>query len=156
MTVLPETLLGEIAGHARSTYPAECCGIVIADSEGNPRFVPIPNIAGTAGAQGTSQRNGRDGYVMDPKTLLGALSRAEEEGGSLRVIVHSHPDVGAYFSKEDRDIALGGGSEPLWPGVDYLVVSCRANGVDDARLFSWDASRSDFKEKQVPITSAFR
>ena len=151
MTVLPETLLGEIAGHARSTYPAECCGIVIADSEGNPRFVPIPNIAGTAGAQGTSKRNGSDGYVMDPKTLLRALSRAEEEGGSLRVIVHSHPDVGAYFSKEDRDMALGGGSEPLWPGLQYLVVSTRKAGVDDARLFTWDAGLGGFAEAQVPL-----
>ena len=156
MTALPGPVLREIAAHARATYPAECCGIVISDRDGKPSFLPIANIAGTAEAQGTSQRISRDGYVMDPKTLLRALSRAEEEGGSLRVIVHSHPDVGAYFSKEDRDIALGGGSEPLWPGVDYLVVSCRANGVDDARLYSWDASRSDFKEKQVPITSAFR
>ena len=155
MTRLPDSVLREIAAHARSTYPAECCGIVIADRDGKPRFVPIANIAGSAEAQGTSQRNGRDGYVMDPKALLGELSRAEEEGGSLRVIVHSHPDVGAYFSKEDREMALGGSDSPLWPGVDYLVVSCRANGVDDARLYSWDAEKSDFAEKQVPITSRF-
>ena len=156
MTALPEALLREIAIHARSTYPAECCGIVIADRGGNPRFVPIANIAGTADAEGTSRRTRRDGYVMDPKTLLGELSRAEEEGGFLRVIVHSHPDVGAYFSSEDREMALGGGTEPLWPGVEYLVVSCRETGVDDATLYCWDATRSDFQEKQVPITSAFR
>jgi adenylyltransferase/sulfurtransferase len=156
MTPLPDALLRQIAVHARSTYPAECCGIVIADRSGNPRFVPIANIAGTPDAQGTSRRTGRDGYVMDPKTLLGELSRAEEEGGLLRVIVHSHPDVGAYFSKEDREMALGGGTEPLWPGVEYLVVSCRENGVDDAKLYCWDPGRADFQEKQVPITSAFR
>jgi len=156
MTPLSDALLRQIAVHARSTYPAECCGIVIADRDGKPRFVPIANIAGTVDAQGTSRRTGRDGYVMDPKTLLGELSRAEEEGGLLRVIVHSHPDVGAYFSKEDRDMALGGGTEPLWPGVEYLVVSCRENGVDDAKLFCWDPARADFQEKQVPITSAFR
>jgi proteasome lid subunit RPN8/RPN11 len=156
VTPLPDGVLREIAAHAHSTYPAECCGIVISDRDGAPTFVPIVNIAGTAEAQGTSQRNGRDGYVMDPKALLAALSRAEEGGGALRVIVHSHPDVGAYFSKEDRDMALGGGTGPLWPGVDYLVVSCRRSGVDDARLYSWDEKRSDFDEKQVPITSAFR
>jgi len=93
---------------------------------------------------------------MDPKALLEVLASAEEAGGALVVIVHSHPDVGAYFSKEDRDMALGGGSEPLWPGVDYLVVSCRRGEVDGAKLFSWDAGRSDFREEQVPITSAFR
>jgi proteasome lid subunit RPN8/RPN11 len=156
MTPLPDALLRQIAVHARSTYPAECCGIVIADRGGNPRFVAIANIAGTADAQGTSRRTGRDGYVMDPKTLLGELSRADEDGGFLRVIVHSHPDVGAYFSNEDREMALGGGTEPLWPGVEYLVVSCRETGVDDAKLYSWDPTRADFQEKQVPITSAFR
>jgi len=156
MTGLPEAVLREIAAHARSTYPAECCGIVMSDRDGAPTFVPIANIAGTAEALGTSRRTGRDGYVMDPKALLSALSGAEEAGGSLRVIVHSHPDVGAYFSKEDRDMALGGGDFPLWPGVDYLVVSCRAGGVDDAKLYSWNENRADFDEKQVPITSAFR
>ena len=156
MTRLPGPVLREIAAHARSTYPAECCGIVICDRDGTPTFVPIANIAGTAGALGTSRRSGRDGYVMDPKALLAALSRAEEAGGALRVIVHSHPDVGAYFSKEDRDMALAGGDLPLWPGVDYLVVSCRAGEVDDAKLYAWNENRSDFDEKQVPITSGFR
>jgi len=156
VTRFPETVLREIAAHARSTYPAECCGVVVSDSNGAEEFVPIANIAGTAEARETSARTGRDGYVMDPKALLAALSRAEDAGGALRVIVHSHPDVGAYFSKEDRDMALGGGDAPLWPGVDYLVVSCRASGVDEAKLYSWDEKRSDFYEKQVPITSTFR
>jgi len=155
VTQLSDSVLREIAVHARSTYPAECCGIVISDRAGAQTFVSIANIAGTAQGRETSTRTGRDGYVMDPKALLAALSKAEEAGGALRVIVHSHPDVGAYFSKEDRDMALGGGDSPLWPGVDYLVVSCRASGVDDARLYSWDEKRSDFDEKQVPITSAF-
>lgn len=153
---LPAEVLRAIAAHANATYPAECCGIVVADRAGMPTFVPIANIAGTEEARATSRRTGRDGYVMDPKALLAALSTAEEEGGALRVIVHSHPDVGAYFSQEDRDMALGGGSEPLWPGIDYLVVSCRNGTVDDARLYSWDAARCDFREEEVPITSAFR
>ena len=88
---------------------------------------------------------------MDPRALLGALQEAERSGGALVVIVHSHPDVCAYFSKEDRDMALGGGAEPLWPGVQYLVISCRREGVDDARLFTWDAGRGDFSEEQVPV-----
>jgi proteasome lid subunit RPN8/RPN11 len=146
-----EPLMPAMAAHARSTYPAECCGVVLADGAGVPRFVPIPNVAGTDAAAETSTRTRRDGYVMDPRALLGALQEAERSGGALLVIVHSHPDVGAYFSKEDRDMALGGGAEPLWPGVQYLVISCRREGVDDARLFTWDAGRGDFSEEQVPV-----
>jgi adenylyltransferase/sulfurtransferase len=146
-------LMPAIAAHARSTYPAECCGLVLADAQGALRFVPIPNVAGTAAAAGSSSRTQRDGYVMDPGSLLGALQAAEEGGGSLAAIVHSHPDVGAYFSSEDKDMALGGGKEPLWPGVQYLVVSCRTRGVDDARLYTWDGALGDFAEEQLTLFS---
>jgi adenylyltransferase/sulfurtransferase len=146
-----QPLMPAIAAHARSTYPAECCGIILSDAGDMPRFVAIPNIAGTDAAKGNSTRTGRDGYVMEPHALLTALEQAERGGGTLAVIVHSHPDVGAYFSNEDREMALGGGAEPLWPGVQYLVISCRHSGVDDARLFTWDAARRDFLEEQVPV-----
>jgi proteasome lid subunit RPN8/RPN11 len=81
---------------------------------------------------------------MDPKALLSAMQE-----GELWAIVHSHPDVGTYFSKEDKDMALGGGEEPLWPGVRYLVVSVRAGRVDGARIYAWDSSRGDFAEEEV-------
>ena len=146
-----EPLMPSMAAHARSTYPAECCGLVLAEAAGAPRFVPIPNIAGTPAAAGNSARTGRDGYVMDPAALLEALEETERGGGRLAVIVHSHPDVGAYFSEEDREVALGGGGEPLWPGVQYLVISSRRSGVDAARLFTWDTRKGDFVEEQVPV-----
>jgi [CysO sulfur-carrier protein]-S-L-cysteine hydrolase len=146
-------LLAEIAAHARSTYPAECCGLVLADGEGRLRFLPIENVAGSPAAGGTSRRTVRDGYVMDPKALLAALAEVEQVGGHLAAIVHSHPDVGAYFSREDRDMALGGGTEPLWPGVQYLVISCKETGVDAARLYTWDGARADFAEEEVPVTT---
>jgi [CysO sulfur-carrier protein]-S-L-cysteine hydrolase len=145
-----QPLMSEMAAHARSTYPAECCGLVFA-SRGTLRFVPIPNVAGTRAAEGTSRRSRRDGYVMDPKALLASLAEAEQGGGRLAAIVHSHPDVGAYFSREDREMALGGGDEPLWPGVQYLVISCKDTGVDAARLYTWDPARIDFAEEQVPV-----
>ncbi|HEX9605355.1 MAG TPA: M67 family metallopeptidase [Myxococcales bacterium] len=146
-----QPLMAQIASHARSAYPAECCGLVVAARAGALRFVPIANIAGTEAAAGNSRRSRRDGYVMDPKALLAALTEAEEGGGGLAAIVHSHPDVGAYFSREDREMALGGGVEPLWPGVQYLVISCKETGVDAARLYTWDPARVDFAEEQVPV-----
>lgn len=142
----PPEVLAAIAAHARATWPAECCGLLLADAGGSLAFRTITNIAG---ASATSTRTKRDGYVMDPSELLGALEQADRAGGRLVAIVHSHPDVGAYFSREDRDMALGGGSEPLWPGVQYLVVSVRKGLVDDARLYTWEPARSDFNEEQI-------
>ena len=65
-----EPLMPSMAAHARSTYPAECCGLVVADAVGTPRFVPIPNIAGTPAAAGNSARTGRDGYVMEARSRV--------------------------------------------------------------------------------------
>ena len=141
--------LREIAAHLRACYPAEGCGLIFEDAGGALRFAPIANIAGSAEASSTSRRTGLDGYVMEPKALLTTLDAAEQAGGRLYAIVHSHPEVGAYFSKEDRDMALGGGDEPLWPGVRYLVVSVRAGSVDGARLYTWDAGRREFAREEV-------
>ena len=144
-------LLPAMLAEALARYPDEACGLILEGRGGALRFAAIPNIAGSAAASGTSARSGRDGYVMEPARLLAELSAAEEEGGCLRAIVHSHPDAGAYFSKEDRDMALGGGDAPLWPGVDYLVISCRAGVCDDARLYRWDAGQGDFGETQLRL-----
>jgi [CysO sulfur-carrier protein]-S-L-cysteine hydrolase len=153
--MIPDDVLGEIASHARATYPAECCGLLLADAAGALRFQPIANVAGTAQGTATSERSQRDGYVMDPKALLAALDASERAGGRLWGIVHSHPDVGAYFSSEDRRMALGDGEEPLWPGVRYLVVSVRANQVDEARLYTWEPARHDFRDEEVPLNTSF-
>ncbi len=142
--------LADIAAHMSACYPAEGCGLILADARGALSFRPIRNIAGSAEATATSARSLRDGYVMEPKALLAALDEAERAGGGLYAIAHSHPDVGAYFSREDRHMALGGGEEPLWPGVRYLVVSVRKGTVDGARLYTWDAGARDFSEEEVP------
>jgi proteasome lid subunit RPN8/RPN11 len=143
----------DIAAHARACYPGECCGFIFAEPDGAFRFVPIPNIAGTRAGEG--DRTVRDGYVMDPKSQLRALQESEDRGASLHTIVHSHPDVGAYFSREDRHMALGGETEPLWPGVRYLVVSVRKATVDGAKLYTWDAVHRDFREEDCPEISAY-
>jgi len=153
--MIPDHALEQIARHARDTYPAECCGLLLAGAGGEIRFQPIANVAGTKEGAVTSERTQRDGYVMEPKALLDALESTERAGGRLWAIVHSHPDVGAYFSSEDRRVALGGEDEPLWPGVRYLVVSVRAGRVDGARLYAWDASARDFLGEEVPAIARF-
>lgn len=138
--------LREIAAHARACYPQECCGLVLADAKGALHFVPIDNVAGESEA---SSRTKRDGYVMDSVQQFKAQRAAEEAGGHLAVIVHSHPDVGAYFSDEDKRKALAEPGLPWYPGVQYLVVSIRDGRVDEGRLYTWDDGRRDFFEVEV-------
>ncbi len=135
--------LADIAAHLRACFPAEGCGLVFTDG----RFVPITNVAGR---DPVSTRSIADGYVMDPKEHYLAMEAAERAGGSLYAIVHSHPEVGVYFSKEDQRQALTDDGEPLWPGVRYLVVSVRSGNVDGASFFTWDEKRRVFIEEKLP------
>lgn len=148
-----EPLLASIAAECTMRHPAEACGLVLSNGKGSLRFVAIPNIAGTSMGSVTSERAATDGFVMEPKALMRAIDSAESEGGALLAIVHSHPEVGAYFSSEDRKMALGGGTEPLWPGVDSVVVSVRAGPrgvfVDDAKVYHWNDESKDFEEAQI-------
>ena len=146
---LSNHLLDQMSAHAAQCWPGECCGVLTSDGTGALTYAPIANIAGSGAAKDTSSRTVHDGYVMDPKELMAALDAAEARGGGLAAVVHSHPEVGAYFSAEDRRAALGGGDEPLWPGIGYVVLSCRSGKVDGAKLFVWNSATNDFTEATV-------
>ena len=132
----------EIAAHMRTCYPAEGCGLLFSDG----RFVPITNVAGK---DPVSRRTVADGYVMDAKEQYLAMENADRTGASVYAIVHSHPDVGAYFSKEDQRQALTDDGEPLWPGVRYLVVSVRKGNVDGATFFTWNPQERGFTAEKA-------
>ena len=63
----------------------------------------------------------------------------------MKVLYHSHLDVGAYFSETDAQAATMGGDVPAYD-LAYLVTSVRAGVVDDRKLFVWDAERKSFVE----------
>jgi adenylyltransferase/sulfurtransferase len=125
----------DIVAHAKACYPRECCGFVLADG----RFLPIDNLA-----------KGADEYEMDPSQQLKA-----EQAGEIAVIVHSHPEVGAYFSARDKARALFDPETPWFPGVQYLVVSIRNGRVDGAKLFTWNPVTKDFSGEETPEITGF-
>ena len=143
-----------IALEVERAYPAEACGLIFVSAGGDLRWVPIPNVAGTEAAEPLGERGLLDGYAMDPGVLLLTLTAAEADGARLVAIVHSHVEVGADFSTEDARAAVGGGDQPLWPEVAYLVVSCRAGKVDGARLYRWDTAARTFCPSQVEYAQA--
>jgi proteasome lid subunit RPN8/RPN11 len=77
-------------------------------------------------------RDARTAYNLGAADLF-FLDRSLSTTQPVRIIYHSHIDVGAYFSDEDARAAAPDG-ELLYP-VDYLVVDVRADGVHGARLF---------------------
>ena len=151
-TLFSDQQLRRVIAIARETYPLEACGLFVGSSWEGVRLAELDNIQDALHARDPQRhpRTARTAYAMHPLRL----SEAVDDGGGLLCIWHSHCDVGAYFSDEDIRVALGGGTEPLWPGVLYLVVSCRADGVDDLQLFSWDGNTGRFIGHTVPLPSA--
>ncbi len=127
-------LCARLVAHARAWYPLESCALLVADGA-DADVVLADNLAPAADAGGT--------YALDPRLLVAA----EAAGRVVLAIVHSHCDVGAYWSEEDaRRATTPAADAPLFPGVDYVVLDARAAGVPEARVFRWSTPRRAFAE----------
>jgi proteasome lid subunit RPN8/RPN11 len=82
-----------------------------------------------------------------------AIRRGEAEGRPVKVLYHSHLDVGAYFSDTDAAVAKAGQDEPPWD-LAYLVTSVRGGVVDDRKLFVWDPAARAFVESPLHLEEA--
>lgn len=143
-------VVADIYAHARSTYPEECCGFLIGphDSTALDEVRRCENQQNRYHAVDPERfpRTAREAYYLggkDLRFLLESLATPRP----VKVIYHSHPDVGAYFSAEDTRAALGREpdetAEPLYP-VDHIVIDAQADHVAEAKLFRWDPTQHTF------------
>ncbi len=146
---LRQTTLDGLHAHACTTYPDECCGMVV-EREGAEQVVRVTNIQNELHAQDPQQfpRTAAIAYTMG-REAAPMLMAAERGELTLRAIYHSHPDHDAYFSAEDRTQALGGWDEPNYPAAAQIVMSVRGGEVRATKAFVWDAARRDYIE--VPL-----
>lgn len=100
--MLKQQLQSSIINHARTTYPKECCGLIIGDA-----YYPCNNIA-----------VGNDMFEIDPNDLI-KLS----ELGEIQAIVHSHPNGTPEPSMADK-IAMA------YHGVDWVI--CAVTPIDSS------------------------
>jgi proteasome lid subunit RPN8/RPN11 len=94
-------------------------------------------------------RTGRMYFDIDGLAFEKRVRQQAKEGRPVKVLYHSHLDVGAYFSATDKAAATMGGDAPPYD-LAYLVTSVRSKDgapfVDDRRLFLWDEATRDFVE----------
>jgi drug/metabolite transporter (DMT)-like permease/proteasome lid subunit RPN8/RPN11 len=124
--------LAAIYEHAVRSYPAEACGFVQASGVTQCENV-IDNVAG--------DRVSANGYAFGASDLY-ELESSFDGDDPVRIIYHSHPDVGAYFSDEDHRYAVFDGT-PVY-SVRHLVVDVTADGVRGARLFDFDPQQARY------------
>jgi [CysO sulfur-carrier protein]-S-L-cysteine hydrolase len=122
--------LHAIYRHARAEFPRECCGYILGEGDA-AELVPCVNRQDQLHALDpeTYPRTSENGYDIGGKELL-RLVRSFDGPQPARIVYHSHPRVGAYFSEEDTRAAVAA----AWP-VDYLVVDVQEHEVVEAVLF---------------------
>jgi proteasome lid subunit RPN8/RPN11 len=133
----------------------ESCGLLVGPAE-EPlvvdAVVPMENRANKLHALDpeTYPRTGRMYFDLDPLKFERFVREGEGSGRPVKVLYHSHLDVGAYFSETDAQAATMGGDAPSYD-LAYLVTSVRAGLVDDRKLFVWDAEQKRFVEAPLTI-----
>lgn len=131
-----------------SAYPDEGCGLILQRADGTSYFLRCENLANKYHQMDPEAypRTARTFYMINPSEFL----KAEKRGERVAVVVHSHVEVGDYFSAEDIAAATmprfepDEPLEPSYPGTDYLVVSVRASAADHATVFRFDDATRSF------------
>ncbi len=117
-----------MVSHAESTFPKECCGVMVGLDGVVEEAVPLPNSY--TGPQ-------EDFFVMDPKDLHRVDRQAREKGLDVLGVFHSHPNCDAYFSKRDLEHSC--------PWFSYVVLSIKNGRFDHANSY-----RPDFEQAAAP------
>lgn len=142
--------LEEIHRQALAEYPDECCGIIVGKEENDSEDIlfPCTNIQNKLHAMDpeTYTRDARTAYNMDPRELMKILRETEKKGLRIKIFYHSHPEHDAYFSEEDKRMALFD-DEPVYPGAGYLVVSVYNKTIKRNALYFWSPASRSFEER---------
>jgi len=136
--VISRRHLHAIGLHGSSTYPEECCGVLIGRANGTNGTTLVERLLSVYNERGDSRHNR---YVITPETVLAAQREARAAGLDIVGYYHSHPDHPARPSDFDREHA--------WPGLSYLIVSVERGRVADARSWRLSDDRERFDEERI-------
>ncbi len=144
---IPAEILAEVYREARKAFPFECCGWLAGSADG--AAVDVVRSCENAQDSGThptqADRTAERAYVITGSDLLD-LNQSLDGETPAKVIYHSHPNGGAYFSPTDREVATSPwGDGPAYP-VQQLVVGITEARVEAAALFAWSDEEGGFVE----------
>jgi len=158
VTVAPG-LLERVFAEARAAYgrDEESCGLLVGPAEAPihvDEVIPMENRANKLHALDpeTYPRTGRMYFDIDPMKFARLVREGEAAGRPVKVLYHSHLDVGAYFSETDALAATAGGAEPTYD-LAYLVTSVRKGVVEEHKLFVWDVRSRSFVEAPLAVAA---
>jgi proteasome lid subunit RPN8/RPN11 len=154
---IAKALVMRVDDEARVAYARdeESCGLLVgpaSDALLVDAIVPMVNRAKKLHELDpeTYPRTARMYFDIDPLKFARAIESGAREGRPVKVLYHSHLDVGAYFSETDADAAKMGGDAPAYD-LAYLVTSVTKDGVDGRKLFVWSVAERAFVEAKLVV-----
>ena len=138
--MIDQALLNKIHSHAISTYPEECCGLMLGSYEdGSVKKVSeLKEMENTYAPEEKYHR-----YTIDPKAFMKAENDANERGVEIVGIYHSHPNAPSKPSMFDQSHA--------WPTLSYVVVEVREKKPISTRSWVLKEDRSDFLQEVITV-----
>jgi proteasome lid subunit RPN8/RPN11 len=125
-----------MVAHAESTYPNECCGVMLGKILGDSKSVsiatPLQNVS--AGSQAAR-------YELRPEDLLNADREARRLNLDLIGIYHSHPDCDAYFSETDLKNSC--------PWYSFVVLSVQNGKFNHANSWLPNAEQTASEKEEL-------
>ncbi|MBR58183.1 MAG: hypothetical protein CMH54_09195 [Myxococcales bacterium] len=140
--IVASGVLRDIEAQGAAEYPSEACGVLVEDADGIVA-VPFENMQDKLHAIDPERftRTSRTAYNLNSLKL----ERIRSER-NVCVIYHSHVECDAYFSDEDQAGAVTPDtSEPVIPGVDYLVISIYDRKAREANLYRYSSQSKRYE-----------
>ncbi|HVB12906.1 MAG TPA: M67 family metallopeptidase [Nitrososphaerales archaeon] len=141
--ILDQQMLREMQSHATSTYPEECCGLLIGKFEGNLSRKLVSRTKRMENVFEKPERYHR--YTIDPLKYMDAENEATSSGEDVIGIYHSHPNAPAKPSLFDISYA--------WPSLSYIVVEVRDSVPVETKSWILRDDRTEFIQENMEIQS---
>lgn len=144
--------LQDIQSYAESTYPEECCGLLLGHLCGEARtlleILPTENswdeetadVFQSIDGLSTRKSSKRNRFSIAPRVMLKVQKEARDRNLNIIGIYHSHTDHPAVPSEFDRVIA--------WPQYSYVIVSVRQGLACDLKSWSLDENHQ-FQPEEI-------
>lgn len=136
---IPTPVLELLEREALSSYPEECCGILLGrmSSLGEP----IPEVSEVAVAPNNASDRRDERYAIDPKLVLQVQKEARPRQVEVLGYYHSHPCRSATPSQSDLESA--------WPEVRYLILAVEVERVTEVRCWRLSEVGETFEEVDI-------
>jgi len=135
MITIPASLLRQIYDHTESSYPYECCGVLIGTT-GQDKTVHAFRVC-----KNLNKERAHDRYNMDPLDFLKAQQEFENSPWEIIGIYHSHPDHPSRPSQTDTDAAH--------EGYSYVIISVEKGTVAKAQSWLLNGAEKKFYEEEI-------